>query len=81
MGRRTEQGLSGYLGALSPPAAAIYTAETDGHLSTCNPRGIVEKRYPIDTTNTPPRQVLVHPQGRRLLFLTAKPAYWIELPQ
>ncbi len=62
-------------------AAAIYTAETDGHLSTYNPRGIVEKRYPIDTANTPPRQVLVHPQGRRLLFLTAKPAYWIELPQ
>jgi hypothetical protein len=60
-------------------AGRVYTCTVDGKLAIHAPDGTVERTYSVAGLGERGHQVLVAPVGRKLLLLTIKHLYWVEL--
>lgn len=58
----------------------LYAADGEGRLNTFTPQGVPQKAYPLGQSGEAGQQVLVHPQGHRLLFVSDRQLCWVELP-
>ena len=72
--------LGGYpeIVGFDPAAKLVYAQNADFPLIVCTTGGVKQKEYRLKNVRDP-RQYLAHPDGRKLLMLTASQLYWIEL--
>jgi hypothetical protein len=61
-----------------PAAKLVYTQNADSSLVVCSATGLKQNQYRLKDARDV-RQYLVHPEGRKLLLLTANQLLWVEL--
>ena len=67
--------------ALDKPAGLIYSQGGGFELSTFSPNGEIQKKYDLDRRGSGTEQILVHPEGRKILVLHSRGITFVELPE